>query len=33
VSKAATGVIAGLGAMGYELAIDAVVNLIGGRDL
>lgn len=32
VSKAATGVIAGLGAMGYELAIDAVVNLMGARD-
>lgn len=28
VSKAATGVIAGLGALGYELAIDAVVNLM-----
>ncbi len=27
VSKAATGVIAGLGAAGYELAIDAVINL------
>lgn len=29
VSKAATGVIAGLGALGYELAIDAVINLSG----
>lgn len=28
VSKAATGVIAGLGVLGYELAIDAVVTLI-----
>lgn len=28
VSKAATGVIAGLGVLGYELAIDAVVALI-----
>lgn len=28
VSKAATGVIAGLGARGYELAIDALVDLI-----
>ncbi|WP_312462718.1 type II 3-dehydroquinate dehydratase [Pantoea endophytica] len=28
VSKAATGVIAGLGVIGYELAIDAVVELI-----
>ncbi|MDY0927225.1 type II 3-dehydroquinate dehydratase [Enterobacter sp. CFBP8995] len=28
VSKAATGVIAGLGVNGYELAIDAVVELI-----
>lgn len=28
VSKAATGVIAGLGALGYELAIDALVTLI-----
>jgi len=28
VSKAATGVIAGLGVLGYELAIDAAVNLI-----
>ncbi len=28
VSKAATGVIAGLGVLGYELAIDAVVNLL-----
>ncbi len=33
VSKAATGVIAGLGALGYELAIDAVVNLLGARDV
>lgn len=31
VSKAATGVIAGLGATGYELAIDAVVSLLGAR--
>ena len=31
VSKAATGVIAGLGALGYELAIDAVVNLMEAR--
>lgn len=28
VSKAATGVIAGLGVLGYELAIDAVVALL-----
>lgn len=28
VSKAATGVIAGLGVLGYELAIDAVVSLL-----
>ncbi|WP_312665390.1 type II 3-dehydroquinate dehydratase [Pantoea sp. CTOTU49201] len=28
VSKAATGVIAGLGVIGYELAIDAVAELI-----
>lgn len=28
VSKAATGVIAGLGVLGYELAIDAAVNLV-----
>lgn len=28
VSKAATGVIAGLGVLGYELALDAVVSLI-----
>lgn len=28
VSKAATGVIAGFGVIGYELAIDAVVELI-----
>jgi 3-dehydroquinate dehydratase-2 len=28
VSKAATGVIVGLGVIGYELAIDAVVELI-----
>lgn len=28
VSKAATGVIAGLGVLGYELAIDAMVALI-----
>lgn len=31
VSKAATGVIAGLGVIGYELAIDAVVNMLGTR--
>lgn len=29
ISKAATGVIAGLGVLGYELAIDAVVSLMG----
>jgi len=28
VSKAATGVIAGLGALGYELAIDALATLL-----
>ncbi|WP_428944049.1 type II 3-dehydroquinate dehydratase [Pantoea sp. FN060301] len=31
VSKAATGVIAGLGVLGYELAIDAVVSLAGAK--
>jgi 3-dehydroquinate dehydratase-2 len=31
VSKAATGVIAGLGATGYELALVAVADLIGAR--
>jgi 3-dehydroquinate dehydratase-2 len=29
VSKAATGVIAGLGAYGYELALDAMARLLG----
>lgn len=29
VSKASTGVIAGLGVLGYELAIDALVTLLG----
>lgn len=33
VSKAATGVIAGLGAAGYELALIAVADLIGTRSL
>jgi 3-dehydroquinate dehydratase-2 len=33
VSKAATGVIAGLGAAGYELALIAVADLIGARSL
>ncbi|MEM6162274.1 type II 3-dehydroquinate dehydratase [Erwinia sp. P6884] len=32
VSKAATGVIAGLGVLGYELAIDAVVSLAGAKN-
>ncbi|WPP01915.1 type II 3-dehydroquinate dehydratase [Pseudomonas sp. HR96] len=31
VSKAATGVIAGLGAMGYRLALDAVAQLLEGQ--
>jgi 3-dehydroquinate dehydratase-2 len=33
VSKAATGVIAGLGAAGYELALVAVADLIGAHPL
>jgi 3-dehydroquinate dehydratase-2 len=32
VSKAATGVIAGLGALGYELALTAVAALLGPND-
>jgi 3-dehydroquinate dehydratase II len=31
VSRAATGVVAGLGAFGYELALTAVARLIGGE--
>jgi 3-dehydroquinate dehydratase-2 len=31
VSLAANGVICGLGAQGYELALDAIVSLIGGE--
>ena len=31
VSLAATGVIAGLGAQGYDLALDAVARLVGAR--
>jgi 3-dehydroquinate dehydratase-2 len=33
VSKAATGIIAGLGASGYELALMAIADLIGARKL
>ncbi|BCJ90657.1 3-dehydroquinate dehydratase [Terrihabitans soli] len=33
VSKAATGVIAGLGASGYELALMAIADLIGAKPL
>ncbi|MEI6161620.1 MAG: type II 3-dehydroquinate dehydratase, partial [Roseococcus sp.] len=32
VSKAATGVIAGLGVAGYALALEAMANLIGGNE-
>jgi 3-dehydroquinate dehydratase-2 len=32
VSRAATGVICGFGAYGYELAIDAMTHLIGGTE-
>jgi 3-dehydroquinate dehydratase-2 len=31
ISKAATGIIAGLGAMGYELAITAMARLLAGK--
>jgi 3-dehydroquinate dehydratase-2 len=32
VSKAATGVIAGLGVAGYALALQAMANLVGGNE-